>query len=94
MVLFKKNNFVSTPDIRQSKTLFKIDGRGSEIATTSVLNCQLSPVGRLKAIEKYVSNYLLSPFVDNVSNCLLSPFVDNIDVFDCRISCVNSLYAS
>ena len=28
-----------------------IDERGSEIATTSVLNCRLSPVGRLMAIE-------------------------------------------
>ena len=60
--------------------LLTIDGRRSEIATTSVFDCQLSPIGRLKAIEKYVSNYFLSTFVDN------------IDVFDCRISCVNSLY--
>ena len=68
------NNFVSTPDIRQPKTLYTIDGRGSEIDTTSVFDCQLSPVGRLKAIENYVSYYFLSTFVDN------------IDVFDCRIS--------
>ena len=78
----EKNNFASTPDIRQSKTILTIEGRGSEIATTRVFDCQLSPVGRLKAIKNYVSNYFLSTFVDN------------IDVFDCRISCVNSLYAS
>ena len=34
------------------------------------------------AIEKYVSNYFWSTFVDN------------IDVFDCNQSGVNSLYAS
>ena len=31
-----------------------IDERGSEIATTSVFDCQLSPVGRLMAIENSV----------------------------------------
>ena len=34
----RKNNFVSTPDRRQSKTLFTMDERGSEIATTSISN--------------------------------------------------------
>ena len=53
----EKNNLVSTPDIRQSKTLLTIDERGSEIATTSVFDYQMSPVGRLKAIENSVSNY-------------------------------------
>ena len=43
--------------MRQSKTLLTIDERGSEIATTSVFDCQWSPVGRLMAIEKSVSNY-------------------------------------
>ena len=43
--------------IRQSKILLTIDERGSEIATTSVFDCQLSPVGRLMAIESSVSNY-------------------------------------
>ena len=64
--------------MRQSKTLLTIDERGSEIAATSVFDCQWSPVGRLMAIEKSVSNYFWSMFVDN------------IDVFDG----VNSLYAS
>ena len=60
--------------MRQSKTLLTIDERGSEIATTSA--------ERLMAIEKSVSNYFRSTFVDN------------IDVFDCQQSGVNSLYAS
>ena len=47
----------STPDRRQSKTLFTMDERGSEIATTSVFECHLSPVGRLMAIENFISNY-------------------------------------
>ena len=51
MFLLKKNNFVSTPDMRQSETLLTIDERGSEIATTNVSDCQLSPVRRLMAIE-------------------------------------------
>ena len=68
--------------MRQSKTLSTIDERGSEIATTSVFDCQWSPVGRLMAIEKSASNYFWSTFVDN------------IDVFDCHQSGVNSLYAS
>ena len=68
--------------MRQSKTLLTIDERGSEIATTSVFDCQWSPVGRLMAIEKSVSKYCWSTFVDN------------IDVFDCHHSGVNSLYAS
>ena len=66
----------------QSKTLFTIDERGSEITTTSVFDCQLSPVGLLMAIEYSVSNYIWSTFVNNV------------EVFDCRLSGVNSLYAS
>ena len=59
MFLLKKNNFVSTPDRRQSKTLFTMDERRSEIATTtcSVFDRHLSPVGRLMAIVNYVSNY-------------------------------------
>ena len=68
--------------MRQSKTLLTIAERGSEIATTSVFDWQSSSVGRLMAIEKYVSNYFWSMFVDN------------IDVFDCHQSGVNSLYAS
>ena len=64
----------------QSKTLSTIDERGSELATTSVFNCQLSPIGRLMTIESSVSNYFWSTFVDN------------IDVFDCRLSGVNSFY--
>ena len=43
--------------MRQSKILLTINGRGPEIATTSVFDCQLSPVGRLIAIENSVSNY-------------------------------------
>ena len=47
----RKNIFVSTPDRRQSKTPFTMDERGSEIATTSVFDCHLSPVWRLMAIK-------------------------------------------
>ena len=65
----------------QSKTLLTIDERGSETVTTSVLDCQFVPVGRLMAIENFASNYFWSTFVDN------------IDVFDCRLSGVNSLNA-
>ena len=68
--------------MRQSKTLLTIDERGSKVATTSVFDCQWSPVGRLMAIENYVSNYFWSTFVDD------------IDVFDYRQSGVNSLCAS
>ena len=68
--------------MRQSETLLTIDERGSEIPTTSVFDCQWSPVRRLMAIEKSVSYYFWSTFVDN------------IDVFDCHQSGVNSLYAS
>ena len=50
----------------QSKTLFTIDGRGSEVATNSVFDCQWSPVGRLMAIENSVSNFFGSTFVDNI----------------------------
>ena len=60
-----KNNFVFTPRRRQSKTLLPMDERGSEIATTSVFECHLSPVGRLMDIENFVSNlfYLRSSIV-------------------------------
>ena len=51
-----------------------MDECGSEIATTSVFECHLSPVGRLMDIENFVSNFFLSTFVDS------------IDVFDCRLS--------
>ena len=68
--------------MRQSKTLLTIDERGSKVTTTSVFDGQLSPVGRLMAIENSVSNYFWSTFVDN------------IDVFDCHQSSVNSLYVS
>ena len=80
--LLKKKKFVFIPDMRQSKTLLTIDERGSEIATTSVFDCQWSPVGRLMAIETSVSNYFWSTFVDK------------FEVFDCHQSGVNSLYAS
>ena len=70
------------PDMWQSKTLLTIDEPGSDIATTSVFDCQLSPVRRLMAIENSVYNYFWSTFVDN------------IEVFDCRLSDMNSLYAS
>ena len=78
----EKKKFASIPDMRQSTTLLTIDEGGSKVATTSVFDCQWSPVGRLMAIENYVSNYFWSTFVDN------------IDVFDCHQSGVNSLYAS
>ena len=60
--------------------LFTMDNRGSEIATTSVFDCHLSPVERLMAIEHSVSNYFLSAFIDS------------IDVFDCRLSGEVSLF--
>ena len=53
----KYSNFVFTPHRRQSKTLLPMDERGSEIATTSVFECHLSPVGRLMDIENFVSNF-------------------------------------
>ena len=59
-----------------------IDERESDIATTSVFDCQFSPVGRLMANKNSVFYYFWSTFVDN------------IDVFDCRLSGVNSLYVS
>ena len=59
--------------MRQSKTLLTIDERGSEIATTSVFDCQWSPGGRLMAIEKSVSNYFWSTFVDNIDFFRLPP---------------------
>ena len=34
-----------------------MDERGSEIATTSVFECHLSPVGRLMDIENFVFNF-------------------------------------
>ena len=68
--------------MRQSKTLLTIDERRPKIVRNGVFDCQMSPVGRLMAIENSVSNYFWSTFVDN------------IDVFDCHQSGVNSLYAS
>ena len=57
-VSVEKNNFVSTPDRRQSKILLTIDERGSEIATNSVFDCNLSPVAMSPmANENSVSNY-------------------------------------
>ena len=68
----------SSPDRRQSKTLFTIDERGSKIARNSVFNCHLSPVGRQMPIE------------NSVSNNFWSEFVDCINVFDCHLSGVES----
>ena len=53
--------------MRQLKTFLTIYERGSESATTSVFDCQCSPVGRLMAIEKSVSNYFWSTFVDHMT---------------------------
>ena len=61
---------------RQSKTLLTIDERGSKIARNSVIDCQLSPVGRQMAIK------------NSVSKDFLFMFVDSIDVFDCRLPSV------
>ena len=55
----------------QSFTLLTIDERGSEIATTSVFDCHLLPVGRVMVTKNTASNYFLSMSID--SN----------DVFDC-----------
>ena len=67
--------------MRQSKTLDEtIYERGSEIDITSVFDSQLSPVGQLMANSVfYYFYYFWSTFVD---------------VFDCRLSGVNSLYTS
>ena len=64
----EKNNFVSTPDRRQWKTLLTIDKRGSEIASTSVFDCHLLPVGwltdlgpnTLKSIQIHYNYFELS----------------------------------
>ena len=56
-----------TPDGRQSKTLLRIDERGSKIARNSVFDCHLSPVRRQMAIENSASNYVWSTFVDNIT---------------------------
>ena len=77
-----KNNRVSTPDRPQSKKLLTIGECGSKIATTSFFYYHLSPVMRGRAIEYSVYNYFWSTFVDS------------IDVFNCRLSGVVSLYAS
>ena len=61
-------------DRRQSKTLWTIDERGSQIARNSVFDSHLSPVGRQTAIK------------NSVFNDLRSTFVDSINVFDCRLS--------
>ena len=55
----EKKKFVSIPDMRQSKTLFTIDEHRSKVTTTSVFDCQLSPVRQLMAIENSVSDYFL-----------------------------------
>ena len=54
----------------------------SEIASMSVLDCHLSPVGRPMAIKNSVSNYFWSTLVDS------------IDVFYCRLYSVVLLYSS
>ena len=72
----------STPDRRQSKTFLKIDERGSEIARNSVFDCHLSQVGRQMEID------------NSVSNDFLSTFVDSINVFDCRLTGVESFWSS
>ena len=68
--------------MRQSKTILTIDERGSKIDTTRVFDCQLSPVGRLMAIENSVPDYFWYTFVDN------------IDVFECRLSDVKFVVRS
>ena len=64
---------ISTSDMRQLKTLIRIDKRGSKIARNSVFDCHLSPIGRQMAIE------------NSVSNAFLSTVVGSIYVFDCRL---------
>ena len=66
-----------TPDKRQSKTLSKIDERGSKIDRNSIFDCHLSPVGPQMTIKNTVS-------ID-----FLSMFLDSIGVFDCRLPCLN-----
>ena len=72
---------IVTSGRRQSKTLFTIDERGSEIDRNSVFDCHLSPVGRQMTIE------------NSVSDDFLSTFVDSIDVLDCRLPGVIVLVA-
>ena len=47
---------ITSPDRRQSKTLFKIDERGAKIDRNIVLDCHLLPVMRQMAIESSVSS--------------------------------------
>ena len=60
--------------------LLTIDECGSKVARNSVFNSHLSPVGQQMAIEKSVSNYFRSSFVDS------------INVFDFGLSGVFNLY--
>ena len=57
---------ICTPGRRQSKTISKIDERGSKIARNSVFYCHLSPVGRQMAIENSVSYDFGSTLVDSI----------------------------
>ena len=49
-----KEEGINTPDRQQSKTLLTIDECGSNIASNSVFDCHLSPIGRQMAIENSV----------------------------------------
>ena len=63
------------------KTLLTIDERLSKIPRNRVFNCHLSPVGRVMAINNSVYDSFWFMFVD-------------INVFDCCLSGVVTLYAS
>ena len=81
----EKKKFVSIPDMRQLKTLLTVDERGSEIATTTVFDCQWSMVA---------SRSTNGNQKNSVSNYFWSTFVDNIDVLNSHQSGVNSMHAS
>ena len=71
-----KRSFI-TPDRRQSKTLWTIAERGSQIARNCVFDCHLSPIRRQTAIE------------NSASKDFWSSFVGRTYVFDCRLSDVS-----
>ena len=54
-----KINFVSTPEMWQSKLLLTIDECGSNVTRNRVFDCHLPPVRWVMAIENPVSNFFL-----------------------------------
>ena len=71
---YQKVRFFNISERRQSNTLWTINEPGSQIARNSVIDGQLSPVGRQTAIE------------NSVSNDLRSMFLNSTNLFDWRLS--------